>query len=93
MSYATSKIEESNNTNKAKALESVSEPHSISAINMYDPHGLESSAILYIINQSADPQLWDGSFCPISLFRVNDYLENNTKNIACSLYRIIVFIR
>jgi len=37
--------------------------------------------------------LWDGSFCPISIFGVNKYLEGDAKNIACSLYRIAVFIR
>jgi len=27
------------------------------------------------------------------LFRINKYLENNTKNIVCLLYRIATFIR
>lgn len=49
--------------------------------------------IPYSINQPADPQLWDGSFCPISIFGVNEYLEGDSKNIACSLYRIAAFIK
>ena len=40
-----------------------------------------------------DPQLWDGSFCPISIFGINEYLEGNAKNITCSLYRMVAFIR
>lgn len=49
--------------------------------------------IPYSINQPADPQLWDGSFCPISIFGVNKYLEEDTKNIVYFLYRITTFIR
>jgi len=40
-----------------------------------------------------NPQLWDGSFCSIFLFRINEYLEGDAKNIICSLYRIATFIR
>ena len=32
---------------------------------------LESLVISYAINQSVDPQLWDGNFYPISFFRMN----------------------
>jgi len=35
--------------------------------------------------------LWNRSFYPISIFQVNKYLEGDTKNIACSLYRIFAF--
>ena len=54
---------------------------------------LEPSTIPYSADQPVDPQLWDGRFCPISLFRINEYLEGDAKNIACSLYRMAVFIR
>jgi len=37
--------------------------------------------------------LWDGSFCPISIFGINEYFEGDAKNIACPLYRIAAFIR
>jgi len=37
--------------------------------------------------------LWDGRFCPISIFKVNEYLEEDVKIIVCSLYRITAFIR
>ena len=60
---------------------------------MCKPQDLEPSVISYSINQSTDLQLWDGSFCLISLFVINDYLEGNAKNITCLLYRIAVFIR
>ena len=57
------------------------------------PQDIELSMIPYAINQPADPQLWDGSFCSISIFRMNEYLEGNTKNIICSLLRIAAFIK
>jgi len=42
-------------------------------------------------NQSTtDSQLWDRSF---SIFGINKYLEEDTKNIVYSLYRIATFIR
>jgi len=37
--------------------------------------------------------LWDGSFCPISIFGINKYLKGNAKNITCLLYRMAAFIR
>ena len=51
---------------------------------------LEPSTIPYSANQPVDPQLWDDS---IYLFRINEYLEGDVKNIACSLYRMAIFIR
>jgi len=54
---------------------------------------MEPSVILCAINQPADSQLWDGSFCSISLFGMNEYLEGNAKNITCSLLKMIAFIR
>ena len=57
------------------------------------PINLESSAILYQANQSADPTLWDGTFSSISLFGTIKVLEDNAKNIACSLQRIATFIK
>jgi len=38
-------------------------------------------------------QLWDGNFYSISIFGMNEYLEDDAKNITCSLLRIVVFIR
>jgi len=54
---------------------------------------LKPLVISYTINQSMGPQLWDSNFCPISFFRINKYLECNAKNITCSLFRIVVFIK
>ena len=60
---------------------------------MFISQDIELFMILYIINQLTDPQLWDGSFCLISIFGMNKYLEDNTKNIICSLLRIAAFIK
>jgi len=57
------------------------------------PINLESSATLYQANQPADPILWDGTFSSISLFGTIKVLEDNAKNIACSLQRIATFIK
>jgi len=46
---------------------------------------IESIAISYDNNEPADPNIWDGSFSPISIFGVNKSLGKDTKNIACSL--------
>jgi len=37
--------------------------------------------------------LWNSSFCPISIFGINKYLKDDTKNITYLLYRIAAFIR
>ena len=87
-------IGESNKTNKAIEVKTVLEPHNTIANNMCNFHELEPSVIPYLINQSMNPQLWNGSFCPISIFGINKYLEGNAKNIVCLLYsRIAMFIR
>jgi len=54
---------------------------------------MKPSVIPCAINQPTDPQLWDGNFCPISLFEINEYLKSNTKNIKCLLLRMVAFIR
>jgi len=55
-------------------------------INICKPQRLEVSTILYGVNQLADPQLWNSSFCFISIFNINEYLKVEAKNIAYSLY-------
>ena len=35
----------------------------------------------------------DSSFCPISLFGMNEFLDSDAKNITCSLLRIVLFMR
>ena len=91
--YATPKIGDSNNVKKTIAIENTLEPYSLVTNNMYKHQGLDSSAILYLINQLTELQLWNGSFCPIFIFGMNEYLEGDAKNIVCSLYRIAAFIR
>ena len=60
---------------------------------MSEPQGLKISIIPYSVNQLADPQLWDSSFCLISIFGMNKYLEVEAKNIVYSLYWIAAFIK
>jgi len=57
------------------------------------PQGLESTAIPYTDNQPVNLLLWDSNFYLIFIFGRNEYLEGNVKNIACSLLRIVAFIR
>lgn len=59
---------------------------------IYLPQDIEYLAILYSVNQPIDLQLQNGSFYLISIFDINEYLESDIKNIACSLYRIALFI-
>ena len=103
LSYATVR-EEMNDINMAPVVEAI-DPHVINTCtlqgqaalaiinNMSTPQGIEPSVISYSVNQPVDPQLWDSSFCLISLFGMNKYLEDNAKNITCSLYRLVSFIR
>ena len=51
------------------------------------------SAIPYESNALADPNLWDGHFGSVSLFGTNEVLQNDARNISCSLIRIAQFIR
>lgn len=71
----------------------MTEPYGTIADNTYSPHKLEPSAIPYSIDQSTDLQLQDSSFCVISIFRINEYLEDDAKNITFLLYKIATFIR
>ena len=83
----------------------VSTPHvQTGQSNMSMPHGqdmststmrpnIESTAIPYGNNQPADPNLWNGSFSPISIFGVEESLDKDTKNIAISLQRISTYIK
>jgi len=54
---------------------------------------LEPSVIPYIANQPVDSQLWNGNFCPTSIFGMNKYLEGDARNINCLLHRIAALIR
>jgi len=53
---------------------------------------LEPMAIPYKINQSVDPNLWNGIFALISIFRVDQYILGDAQNIICSLLHITMFI-
>ena len=80
--YVTPKVGETNTANEATAIENIPEPYGMVTNNMCEPQSLEPSTILYSVNQPVNPQLWDGSFCPISIFEINEYLEGNAKNIT-----------
>ena len=93
LSYATSKVRENNIANKVTVKDSIPELYNMDANNICNLQSLEFSAIPYSVHQPTDPQLWDSSFCFFFLFGINEYLEGNAKNIACSLYRMVAFIR
>jgi len=54
---------------------------------------IEPSVIPYQTNGPADPNLWDGNFSPISLLGVDEFLNGDAKNMACSLQRMAIFIK
>ena len=87
------KGEENNSTNPAPIVEPTHVSHEVAPNNTSTTHGLQPTAIPYAVNQPVDPQLWDSNFCPISIFGMNECLEDDAKNITCSLLRIAAFIR
>ena len=93
LSYAMIKGEENNYTNPAPIVEPTHVSHEVAPNNTSTTHGLQPTAIPYAVNQPVDPQLWDSNFCPISIFGMNECLEDDAKNITCSLLRIAAFIR
>jgi len=90
LSYATG---ENVSTNQVPNVELNRAPIEAASNNTCSTQGLEPSVIPYTANQPADSQLWDGNFCPISIFGMNEYLEGDARNINCSLHRISAFIR
>ena len=96
--YSTGAVNSTNNSN-------MSMPYvQTGGNNVFIPHGqgmststmgpnIESTVIPYSDNQPADPNLWDGSFSPISIFEVNKSLDKDTKNMALSLQRIRTYIK
>ena len=93
LSYATAKGGENVSTNLAPNVELNRALIEAASNNTCSTQGLEPSVIPYTANQPVDSQLWDGNFCPISIFRMNEYLEGDARNINCSLHRIAAFIR
>lgn len=47
----------------------------------------------YSANAPADPSLWDGDFSATSIFGTNEFLQNDVRNIACSLSHMATFLR
>ena len=75
------------------AVEYVSVPHIQSMENTPARPILESLATPYQENHPMDPNLWNSSFALISIFRVDQYIEDDAQNIICSLYQIVLFIK
>jgi len=51
------------------------------------------TVIPYSANVPADPNLWNGNFTATSLFGTNKFLQNNVCNMACSLQRMVCFLK
>jgi len=49
--------------------------------------------IPYSANVLADPNLWDGNFTATSLFGTNEFLQSDVCNMACSLQRMVCFLK
>jgi len=75
------------------AVESIHIPHTVEINCENTSQGLKPLIISYQANQPVDLQLWDGNFCLIFLFGIENCLEGNTKNVTCSLLRITIFIK
>ena len=82
-----------NLTSIVPTVESTRVPHAPGSSNTSTAQGIKPSVIPYAVNQPADLQLWASSFCPISLFGMNEFLDGDAKNITCSLFRMVTFIR
>jgi len=82
-----------NLTNIIPTVKSMHIPHISNTNNTSMPQDIKLLVILYTVNQLINLQLLDSSFCPISLFEINEFLDSNAKNITCSLLRIVSFIR
>jgi len=81
LSYAMVKGEENNSTstNQAPIVEPTHVSHEVAPNNTSTTHGLQPTAIPYAVNQPVDSQLWDSNFCPISIFGMNECLEDDAK--------------
>ena len=93
LSYIIVKKIEDSFWNKALSVKNIHIPYIADTTNIYTYQNIESLAISCSINQPMDLLLWDGSFCPISLFSLNKYLDGNAKNITCFLLRIATLIK
>jgi len=93
LSYAPLKEMMPDTTSMGPAVEPMHIPHAMEIDCENVSQGLEPLVIPYQADQPVDPNLWDGNFCPISLFSVDNYLEGDTKNVTCSLLRMVTFIK
>jgi len=74
-----------NSANMVIAIKLMLVSYTMEINNIYALQSLESLAIPYSAKQPVDSQLWDSNFYPISLFEIDEYLEDDAKNIICLL--------
>jgi len=91
--YTFLKEEVKDSSNMVLVTENACTPYVATDINMYILQGLEFVVIPYQENQPVDPLLWDSNLCLVSLFDINNYLEDDVKNVICSLFRMTAFIK
>jgi len=80
-------------SNIQTAEDNVSMPHGQDMNITNTRSSLESLAIPYNDNQSANPNLWDNIFSSASLIEIKKFFSSNAQNIMCSLLRIETFIK
>jgi len=51
------------------------------------------TVISYSANIPADPNLWDSNFTATSLFGMNEFLQSDVRNMACSLQCMACFLK
>jgi len=93
LSYIFLKERMKDSGNKVPATEDTCAPYVTADININMPQYLEPTVIPYQENQSTNLLLWNDNFCPIFLFGIDNYLEDDAKNIIYSLFRMTLFIK
>ena len=81
-------------TSQPTCADNVKAPNHILSLEYKASMKLSPPAIiLYSTNIPADPSLWNDSFAATSLFSTNKFLQSNMRNRACSLQRMVSFLR
>jgi len=57
------------------------------------PEPSPPTVISYNANVPANPNLWDGNFTATSLFGMNEFLQSDVRNMACSLQHMACFLK
>ena len=91
--YTFLKEEVKDSSNIVLVTKNAYTPYVATDINMCMLQGLQFIVIPYQGNQPVDPLLQDSNLCLVSLFDIYNYLEDDIKNVICSLFRITAFIK